>query len=125
MDEFLPRPIWPIASAALATAVLAAAPWGATASLGVLAGGAWNLANLWCLSRLLATWLGQHRSRRRVIGWILVKFPLLYLAAFGLLNLPGMSFVGFGVGFTAVLISAIAVLAARVRCLALPASHGR
>ena len=32
-------------------------------AVGVLAGGAWGAANLWCLSRLLGAWLGPRPSR--------------------------------------------------------------
>ncbi len=125
MTDLLPRSFWLIASAALAVTALAALPWGAQASLGVLAGGGWNLANFSCLNRVLAAWLGPGHSRRRVVGWLLIKFPLLYLAAYGLLTRPGISPAGFGVGFSVVLVSALAALAARARSLASPASHGR
>ena len=104
---------------------------------GILAGAVWNLANLWCLTQLLTAWLGSKRSNTRVIGWphhlpqpplaassqqgrsapamrwqvvgwLLLKFPLLYLAAWLLLTRPFISLVGFGVGFTIVLVAVMA-----------------
>ena len=105
-------------------------------ALGVLAGGLWNLANLYCLTRLLTAWLGPprpaghdgrggRRSTRRVVGWLLVKFIALYFLAFALLRLPGVSPVGFGVGFTVVLIGAVWLLALRARRLVPPVAHDR
>lgn len=92
---------------------------------GVLAGGAWNLASLWCLSRLLHAWLGPQHSRRRVLGWLLVKFPLLYLVAFGLLHTRAVSAMGFGIGFSVILAMAIGRFALRAKSFAAPSSHGR
>lgn len=92
-------------------AAVAVPIWGGGAALGIVAGGGWNLASLWCLAQLLDAWLGPHRSTRRVIGWLLIKFPLLYAVAYGLLRLPGVSLIGFSVGFTAVLAAAVALLA--------------
>lgn len=116
-------------------------------ALGLLAGGLWNLANLYCLTRLLTAWLGPprpaghdgrpprlwrsagrgggRRSTRRVVGWLLVKFIALYVLAFALLRLPGVSPVGFGVGFTVVLIGAVWLLALRARRLVPPVAHDR
>lgn len=85
---------------------LLALRWSTSAGLGVLAGGSWGLLNLWCLARALPVWLGPDTSRRRSLSWFAVKFPLLYLAAFVLLSHPSISPVGFGLGFTLVLIAA-------------------
>ena len=102
-------------------AIVAQIGWGPVASGGVLAGGLWNLASLWCLSQLLAAWLGPRPSSRRAILWLSVKFPLLYLAAFALMRQSGLSLVGFGVGFTVVLIVAVAALALQAQRMV----HGR
>ena len=102
-------------------ALIAQLIWGSASAAGVLAGGLWNLASLWCLSQLLAAWLGPQPSRRRAILWLSVKFPLLYLAAFALLRQPGLSLIGFGVGFSLVLVIAVAALAANARQMV----HGR
>ncbi len=119
------RMLWGVAVqtavALAACAMLAQVGWGSMAAAGVLAGGAWNLASLWCLSQLLAAWLGPQPSRRRAILWLAVKFPLLYLAAFTLLRQPGLSLIGFGVGFSVVLAIAVAALAANARQMV----HGR
>ena len=102
-------------------AIVAQIGWGPVAAGGVLAGGLWNLASLWCLSQLLAAWLGPRPSQRRAILWLSVKFPLLYLAAFALMRQSGLSLVGFGVGFTVVLIVAVAALALQAQRMV----HGR
>lgn len=78
--------------------------WDGRTAVGVVAGGGWNIASLWCLTRLLSAWLGPERSRRRVLRWLLVKFPLLYALAILGLRTPGFSIVGFGIGFTVVLL---------------------
>ena len=84
--------------------------WDARLALGVLAGGLWNAASLWCLASLLNAWLGPVPSQRRVIGWLAVKFPLLYVLAFGALKLPSVSLIGFGIGFTVTLVAVMASL---------------
>ncbi|MBI4004324.1 MAG: hypothetical protein HY353_04815 [Candidatus Omnitrophica bacterium] len=93
---------------------------------GVLAGALWNAANLWCLSRAVGAWLNPQRTRRQQIGWFVVKFPLLYAAAFGLMQIPGVSLIGFGIGFTVVLGSAVfvALKALRQSQHSLPAHGG-
>ncbi len=80
-------------------------------ALGVAAGGLWNAASLWCLTKMLASWLGPSPSKRRAIGWLLVKFPLLYGGAILVLRARTVSLIGFGIGFTIVLVSALTVVA--------------
>ena len=75
-------------------------------TLGVAAGLLWNVVNLWCLAYLLRLWIGEGASKRQVAMWAVVKFPLLYAAAFVLLRHPAVSVVGFGLGFTVVLLLA-------------------
>lgn len=93
------------------SSVVVAFLWGAPLAIGMLVGGAWHLASLWCLASLLAAWLGPQRSQRTVLGWLLVKFPLLYGAAILLLRHPSMSIAGFALGFTVVLVAVIAGVA--------------
>lgn len=81
--------------------------WHPQAARGILAGGAWNLANLWCLARAMTVWLGPRPSGRRAAWWVIVKFPVLYGVAVGLLFAPGVSLAGFGLGFSVVLACAI------------------
>ena len=97
--------------------------WDLSMSLGVMAGGLWNAASLWCLSGVLQAWLGPHPSRRRVIGWLLLKFPLLYLVLLGLTGHARMSMVGFGVGFSLVLLIILGWLIARAQA-PIVHSHG-
>lgn len=102
-----------MAAAVLGAATLLAAWWGPQAALGVAAGGAWNLASLWCLTRLLQAWLGPQPSRARAVGWLLAKFPLLYVLVFGYLARPSASVVGFGIGFSVVLAAVVGGFAAQ------------
>lgn len=85
------------------------------ASLSLLAGAAWNGANLWCLRRLLGAWLGPKHSTRRVVVWLLVKYPLLYALAFCLLRQAQVSPVWFGCGFTLVLVAGLIAMALSVQ----------
>ena len=93
--------------------------------LGVLAGATWNLASLWCLTRLLRAWLGPQPSRRRVLLWLLVKFPLLYLLVFLLLRQPAISVVGFGVGFSLALLVVVGWLLRQAVQMSPIRPHGR
>ena len=97
----------PMGVAGTLLAALIGLRWDAGISVGILGGGAWNLANLWCFARALPVWLGSSPSRRRAVGWLLVKFPLLYAAAIGLLLIPSVSPVGFAIGFLVVMLTAI------------------
>ena len=109
---------------------------------GIAAGALWNAANLWCLTRLLRAWLGSSprlsrvaesepprrgapSANRQVVGWLLVKFPLLYGLAFVILRFGAVSLIGFGVGFTLVLAIAVGWFAVAARRLTVPPSHGR
>ncbi len=122
--EHTPPRFWLLAAAVLLVA--AAASWlvAPRIVIGLLAGGVWNLANFWCLSRLLHAWVTPHASRRRALGWLLVKVPLLYAFVFFLLRAPSVSLVGFSLGFTAVLAAAIGWFMLRSQRMMVP-SHGR
>ena len=111
-------------AAAVAVATLFA---GIGVGAGVLVGGVWNLLSLWCLIRLLEAWIGPNASRRRAIPWAFVKFPALYLLAYAAFHIPGLSVVGFTIGFTVVLAAAVLVLALSLqRLVAHPRkAHGR
>ena len=105
---------------ALAAALAAAAAgllWPVQPSLagGLAVGAAWNLANLWCLSRVLSAWLGPHRSRRRAIAWLLIKLAALYPAAFIILNTHPQLATGFGIGFSLALVVMMVGFALRGR----------
>ena len=89
----------------MATNVMSCWPAGAA---GFLVGVAWGLANLWVLARLLAAWLHPPRSKWRVVGWLLAKLAVVYpLAALFLYAYPGRA-MSFGLGFSVVLLAAIA-----------------
>src|SRR3989338_1762545 len=93
-----------------AVAAMAGALFGVQVALGILAGGLWNVANVWCLARALGVWLSPKLApRRHQVGWFIVKFPLLYAALFGLVQLPGISLMGFGIGFLVVITAAMVI----------------
>ena len=112
--------------AAAATALVAVLAWtsSSTLAVGIVAGGAWNLANLWCFSRLLAAWLGTH-SRRRAISWLVVKLAVVYPSAVIMLSAAPHLAVGFGIGFGCVLIMVTGGLARASRRPAALPIHGR
>ena len=93
--------------------------------LGALAGAAWNLTNFWILTRLLSAWISPVRSRRRVLGWLLLKLAVLYPLAFVFLRAFPHLAVSFGVGFTLVLCAAVAWFAASAQRTVALKSHGR
>ncbi len=119
------RRVWLGAAAVLIVCTVASWAWGAHVAGGILAGGAWNLASLWCLMRLLDAWLGSHPSRRRAIGWLLLKFPLLYLLVFVVFRRPAVSLVGFGIGFTVVLAVVVGGIGIQATRTALAPPHDR
>ena len=84
-------------------------------------GVAWALANFWCFHRALRVWLSTAPSKRAVLSWFVVKFPLLYSVALFLLTRPGFSAVGFGAGFTATLVAAMIIMVARAMRESAPA----
>ena len=99
-----------------AVAAMGGAPFGGQVALGILAGGLWNVANIWCLARALGVWLSPTLApRRHQVGWFIVKFPLLYAALFGLVQLPGISLMGFGIGFLVVIIASVGVILLSLR----------
>lgn len=99
-----------VATVSVLAAAGAATWWGSSMAMGVLAGGVWNIASLWCLANLLNAWLGRAPSQRRAIGWLLVKFPLLYALAFLVMKLPSASLIGFGIGFSITLAAMLVTL---------------
>src|SRR3989338_4633628 len=110
MTEQILRGILLAGLGATVVAAMAGALFGIEVALSILAGGLWNVANVWCLARALGAWLNPHpASRRQQIGWFIVKFPLLYAAVFGLVQLPGISLMGFGIGFLVVIMAAVLV----------------
>ncbi len=117
--------VWGFTAVAVVAFAAAATIWESRIALGVLAGGLWNLVSLWCLARLLNAWLGPHPSNPRVLAWLLVKFPLLYLLVWGLVRSPAVSLLGFGLGFSLVLVSIVGGFASHVRRMMPARSHGR
>jgi hypothetical protein len=97
---------------------MAGLPSGGPLLHGIVVGALWHITSLWCLARLLGAWLGPRPSRRRVLAWLLLKFPALYLFAAVCLRHSAISIVGFGIGFTIVLVVAIGWFVARAQYLA-------
>lgn len=120
--------LWTMAPTAVGGLVIAALPgwvWGPRVVGSILAGGLWNLASLWCLSRLLGAWLRPDPRRSRVLGWLVLKGALLALLIGAVLRAPWLSFIGFGIGFTVMLIIIVASFALHPRRLVTGQSHGR
>ena len=115
MTELRPTTMLKVGVLALAIGAALVSLIDRSLALGVLVGGAWNAASLWCLTKMLNSWLGPSPSQRRAIGWLLVKFPLLYGGAVLALRTPAISLVGFGLGFTIVLVCALTVVALHSR----------
>lgn len=124
-DHAALRKLWALAASVLVIAALPAWVWGPRAVGSVLAGGLWNLASLWCLTRLLGAWLKPDPHRRVVLGWLALKGALLTLLIGVILRAPWLSFIGFGIGFTVVLIVIVASFAVHSRQRVAGQSHGR
>ncbi len=113
------------AAATTAAAALAGLMGECRIALGILVGGTWNLLSLWCLTRLLNAWLGPQHSSRRALGWLLLKFPLLYALIVVAFGHQAISLLGFGIGFTVVLVVALGVLGVSARQAIGARAHGR
>lgn len=113
---------WRLAAAILAASALPLLLWQPRLAASLLVGGAWNLASLWCLIRVLSAWIGPSASRRRAIAWLVVKLGGLYPLAWLMLRHPAMSALGFGLGFSLVL---LVILAYVVWAAQRTISHGR
>lgn len=103
---------------ALGLFIASAVAWaffGSRAAAGIIAGGAWNLTSLWCLTRLLQAWIGPKPSQRRAMAWALVKFPLLYAAIFVVFQTKIVAFAAFSAGFSIVLATALAAFVFSLR----------
>ena len=123
------RPIWNLWSFAAAVLVIASLPawwWGPRMVASMLAGGLWNLGSLWCLSNLLGVWLPRQGSgnRRQALGWLAAKLAWIGLLVAGVLRASWLSFIGFGVGLTVVLVVIIAGLGIRANRIS-SQPHGR
>ncbi len=118
--------MWAIGALAIVLlGALVASLGAAPLALGIVCGGLWNLASVWCLVQLLDAWLGPHPSRRRAIGWLLAKFPLLYAFVFLVFRRPSVSLIGFGIGFTVVLVAAVSGLACSAQRMTMIRANGR
>jgi hypothetical protein len=119
--------LW-LAAAVLAAAGIAAV-WDGRLSLGIAAGGWWNLASLWCLMRLLRAWTAAPRAgarpNRRALGWLALKLAGLYPLAILFLSSPDNSKLGFGAGFTLVLGAGLAWIIWQTQRTMLARAHGR
>ena len=122
MSEHTFSRAWRLAAAMLAASALALFLWRPRLGASMLVGGAWNLASLWCLARVLSAWLGTTPSRRRAVAWLIAKLGGLYPLAWLILRQPAISAVGFGVGFSLVL---VVILAHVVWAAQHSLSHGR
>ena len=71
---------------------------------GVWVSAVWFVINSLLLWRI-ADWVtsGQMPDQRKIIGWCVIKFPVLYLGGLGLLMIPGIQIRGVLVSFTAFL----------------------
>ena len=119
---------WAVAGGLLVVLTGGVAIWHPRLALDLFIGGVWNLASLWCLAQLLSAWLGPQPSQRRAIAWLLVKFPGLYVLAFMLIWKQLVAPVGFGVGFTMVLVMLVGWYIANLPRLIAPSvtrAHGR
>ena len=112
--------VWGLAASTVVIAATPAWVWGPRVVLSVLVGGAWNLASVWCLARLLGAWLGPQPSTRRAIAWLFMKGGLLAFLLFGILRSPAISVVGLCIGFTVALVVVVGNLARRAQRIVPP-----
>ena len=123
-DRFLKTAGLQSAGAAALAAMIAAA-WSLRLAISVAAGGAWNLASLWCFARVLRAWMGPAPSTGRAVLWVAIKFPLLYFLTYHILSSPSISAIGFGIGFSVVLFFVLARFAVYAQQLVSPRTNGR
>jgi len=89
-------------------------------ALAVFSGGVWGIVNFIFLAALIrAAFRPDGVDRRRLLGLALVKFPMLYGAAYCLLTVPEFTPPRFLIGFSVVL----AVMVLKVLGRLLPGLH--
>lgn len=75
--------------------------WGVYPSLAVLSGGVWSIINLMFLARLVRAAIRPDGiDRMTVAGLGLIKFPLLYVAGYFLLQVPVFTPIPLVIGFS-------------------------
>ena len=121
----MPVAIFAITASIVAATAAVIALWKPGVAVGVIIGGVWNLTSVWCLGRLLSTRVTPKPSRGKTIAWALVKFPLLYLLVGFLFMTRAVSLLGFGIGFTIVLLFAMGWFWLQASRTALVRPHGR
>lgn len=112
--EFVKRVMVLTIVLALLMMILVGVAYGLPAGLGVFAGAAWGTVNLYFIKLLIQSLLVQNaRSYFNIALLFGVKFPLLYLAGFGLFivdYLPVYSLLlGFSLFFLAIIIKGVGV----------------
>ena len=80
--------------------------------LGVWGSAVWFWLNAFLLWRIAASLSAAKTTANRdgVMKWVLIKFPVLYLAGIGFLLIPGVSLLGVLVTFTAFMLGLTASL---------------
>lgn len=73
-------------------------------SLAILSGGIWGMINLMFISALVQSAIRPEGADvGRTVGFLLIKFPALYVAGFFLLKVPQFSPVHLLIGFSGVM----------------------
>lgn len=98
---------------------------GAQCVMGMVSGIVWDLASLGCLSRLLHAWLAPRRAQRRALGWGFAKAVLLGLLVYLFTRVSPSFIMGFGLGFTLVLLAAMGWFVLRAQRAFAIRSYGR
>ncbi len=119
------RSLWLTGVAFLTAATFIALELHAPMAAGLCAGATWNLVNLTCLAGLLHACITPQSSKRWAIAWFVVKFPLLYAIGYQVLRRPDISILGFGIGFTLMLLLVLGWFTFQIPYLLPVRSHGR
>lgn len=75
-------------------------------SLGIYAGASWACVNLWFIAKLMKNLLDpESKNYMRVLGFVGIKFPVLYAIGYFLLASPYFFTYSLMIGFTLLMVS--------------------
>lgn len=76
--------------------------------ISITLGAAWGLINLFFIKQLMETILLPVQNKAlKILAFTFIKFPLLYLAGYGLLNMNTISPWDLVIGFTLILLGTL------------------
>lgn len=104
MDQLLIKAIKLSAISVVATAVMLLTLNGWRWSAGLIVGAGWMMTSIYLTTLIIKTAI-MPQNKKNLPGILLIKFPLLYLLAFGILISRAFPLASLGLGASAIFVS--------------------